>query len=172
MMKRRFLLIAFFTGLLFSAIAQETDKNIVEIIDDLTVRWDNSAKKLESHGGLTDYCRDKSYRDNTLNLLKLIHHYDSSLYTVVTRKYEANQDKEARATLDDIETLERDYTTQAFIQFLRDECISYNDAERNKTMGSYEKEVKAIEKELKQYVDAVTRQIDIIDEHVHHLHGL
>lgn len=172
-MKHPIFLIVFFSGLFFRSFSQEvSDKNIVEIVDDLTVRWDDAAKKLESHGGLSDYCRDKAYRDNTLDLLKSIHHYDSSLYAIVTQKYAENQDKEAKATLDDIATLERDYTTRSFIDFLRKECISYNDAERNKTMGTYKKEIKEIEKELKKYVDAVTRQIDIVDDHVHHLRTL
>lgn len=29
-----------------------------------------------------------------------------------------------------------------------------------------------LEKELKKYVKEITRQIDLVDEHVHHLKGL
>ncbi|MEQ8580177.1 MAG: hypothetical protein RIC30_06395 [Marinoscillum sp.] len=154
------------------AQSQEKDEDIVTIIDDLTIQWDNSAEKLRTYEGLMDYCRNKAYRDNTILLLKEIHHYDSSLYRIVQSKFKTSEDPEAKATLDDISTLETDYTTGAFLAFLRQECTSLNDNERNKTMDDYKKVAKELEKEMRKYVEAITKQIDVVDEHIHHLKGL
>ena len=106
-------------------------------------------------------------------MLDEIHHYDTLLYGIVTRKYNADKDKEAKATIDDIETLEVEYTTRAFKQFVHKECNTYNEIENNYGASKgeeYQTEVKALEEELQKYVVSITRRIDIIDEHVHHLH--
>lgn len=154
----------------FCAFAQE--ENIVKIIDDLTLEWDEAAVKLETYEGLSQYCRDRAYRDNTIALLNQIHHYDSSLYNIVTEKYATSEDAEAKATLEDIEKLELNYATKRFLSFLRKECMSFNDNERNKNIDGYDEMVSEIESEMVTYVEAITLQIDIIDEHAHHLKGL
>lgn len=171
-MKIKYLLIVLFIAVLSNLRAQESEKNIIEIIDDLTVQWDEEAKELETYNGLQKYCRDKAYRDNTVLLLNTIHHYDSSLYKIVTDKYANNQDPEAKATLDDIETLELDYATKRFLNFLRRECMTFNDNENNKNIEGYDEMVAEIEAEMVDYVEAITKQIDMVDEHVHHLKDL
>lgn len=167
------LLLMFFT--VHTLSAQDESENIVQIIDDLTIQWDEGAEKLDSYEGLRDYCRIKPYRDKTMKLLDQIHHYDTVLYLIVKEKYAVDSDPEAKATIDDIETLETDYTTKSFIVFLREECQEFNYVENNlgKAKGEeYEEEVKTIEKELDKYIKAITKQVDTIDEHVHHLKGL
>ena len=168
-----------FFALLFGAastlVAQDEKENIVQIIDELTLQWDNGAEKLGTYDGLRDYCRVKPYRDKTRKLLDNIHHYDTVLYLIVKEKYAVDSDPEAKATIDDIETLETDYTTKSFLVFLREECQDYNEVESN--LGSakgkeYEKERNRVEKELSKYIKAITKQVDTIDEHVHHLKGL
>lgn len=171
-MKNRLYLPILFCFCTITAIAQDEEEDIVAIVDDLTLQWDTSAEKLETYDGLRDYCRVKAYRDNTILLLNQIHHYDSTLYNIVRTKFEASEDEEARATLDDILTLESEYTTREFLKFLRQECMAYNDNERNKNIEGYEGQVKALEAELAKYVKSITRQIDIVDEHIHHLKGL
>lgn len=169
-MKIRFSFLLLMFACVMTSYAQEED--IVKIIDDLTLEWDESAIKLETYEGLTKYCRDRSYRDNTILLLNQIHHYDSSLYKIVKEKFGTTGDEEAKATLDDIETLEMDYATKRFLSFLRKECMALNDNERNKNMSGYDEMVQELEAELIEYVEAITRQIDTVDEHVHHLKGL
>ncbi|MFK7952565.1 MAG: hypothetical protein AB8B73_06935 [Ekhidna sp.] len=151
--------------------AQETE--IAKTIDALTVKWDKNAIALESYDGLGKFCSNSSYRKEIISLLDEIHHYDTLLYGIVNRKFDANEDEEAKATIDDINTLESEYTTQAFKKFIHQECNSYNEIEKN--LGSakgkkYEKEVSKLEKELIVYVEEVTKRIDLIDEHMHHLH--
>lgn len=163
-----------FTFLVLCTITsvQAQGEDIVKIIDDLTIKWDEEAKTLETYDGLHRYCRDRAYRDNTIALLNSIHHYDSSLYSIVKEKYAANQDPEAKATIDDIEKLELDYATKRFLNFLRSECMSFNDNENNKNIAGYDEMIQEIELEMVDYVEAITKQIDLVDEHVHHLKGL
>ncbi len=159
-----------FTTITFS---QENEADIVKAIDDLTINWDNEAKTLQTYEGLGSFCGESQYRKKIISMLDEIHHYDTLLYGIVTRKFNANGDKEAKATLDDIETLEVDYTTKSFRRFIHKECNTYNEIENNlgrEKGAEYKAEVKTLETELKKYVKEITKQIDLIDEHVHHLH--
>ena len=167
-MKRLLIILLFFT--VFTSYSQS--ENIVSIIDDLTIKWDKQAAKLEKYSGMKYYCTSEAYRDNTINLLDKIHHYDTLLYFIVSEKYEGVKDKEAAATLKDILTVETDYTTPNFKAFLGDECDRFKEIEEkyDKSSGSpYYKEIEKLEKELSKYVINVTKRIDLIDEHIHHL---
>lgn len=148
------------------------DKDIVTVIDELTVKWDTEAKALETYEGLGKVCKEQNYRLEITDLLNSIHHYDSTLLNIVTRKYDENQDAEAKATLDDIATLEKDYATKDFMKFMHKECREYNATEMNTTGKEHKKEAKHVEKELVKYIEAITKRIDVIDDHVHHLKGL
>ena len=150
--------------------AQETD--IVTILDDLRDQWDASAETLRTYEGLESYCRDRTFRMNTSDLLDKIHYYDTTLYQIVSDKFNVSKNEEAKATLDDIEDLESDYRTRLFQTFLREECGQFNEAEQNKAIGDYKAQTDRIEKELTLYIDAITKLIDVIDEHAHHLKGL
>lgn len=152
---------------------QETDSEVAKTIDKLRYAWDDEANSLETYSGLGQFCGESAYRKQIITMLDEIHHYDTLLFGIVTRKYTASQDKEAKATIDDIETLEVDYTTKAFKRFIHKECNTYNEIENNFGAAKgeeYEAEVNQLEEELKKYVESITKRIDIIDEHVHHLH--
>lgn len=154
-----------------TSVAQE-EENIVEIIDELTLKWDTEALTLKTYKGLQAYCSTRPYRDKTIKLLDQIHHYDTLLYGIVSRKYQSSKDEEADATLKDIETLEVEYTTKNFKRFIHRECNGVNEIEQNfgRAGGEeYNREVKKLEKELAKYVESITNRIDIIDEHIHHL---
>lgn len=154
---------------------QKEDKDIVTIFDDLRENWDQEAVKLETYEGLKDFCRIKPYRENVIELLDNIHHYDTTLYQTVKAKFDLDQNPEAKATLDDIEELEKDYRTRSFLKFLHKECNTFNDIERNygRSKGpEYEKEVTKLEKEMVKYVEAIKELVDVIDDHIHHLKGL
>ncbi len=157
----------------FSLLAQESDSEVAKTIDKLRYAWDDEAESLQTYSGLGQFCGESTYRKKIIKMLDDIHHYDTLLYGIVIRKYNADKDKEAKATIDDIETLEVDYTTRAFKQFVHKECNTYNEIENNLGAAkgeAYDSEVKALETELKKYVLSITKRIDIIDEHVHHLH--
>lgn len=154
-----------------SLFVSAQEENIVAIVDDLTVKWDKQAETLQKYTGLRYYCTAEVYRTNTTELLDKIHHYDTLLYGIVTRKYANSKDKEAEATLKDIITVEADYTTKSFKEFLKKECEGYTEIEENYSNkdSKYYKEVEKLEKELSKYVITITKRIDLIDEHIHHL---
>ena len=165
-------LLSIFLIIICFFVSAQDEKNIVTIIDDLTAKWDKQAVDLQKYIGLRYYCTADVYRDKTIGLLDDIHHYDTLLYGIVTRKYEGTKDKEAEATLKDIVTVEAEYTTPNFKAFLKKECEGFTDIEENygKQDGSkYYKEVEKLEKELAKYVITITKRIDLIDEHIHHL---
>ncbi len=147
------------------------DEDIVKIVDELTIKWDKQAEALQKYTGLRYYCTADVYRTNTTELLDKIHHYDTLLYGIVSRKYANSNDKEAEATLKDIVTVEADYTTKSFKEFLQIECEGFKEIEENykNKESKYYKEIEKLEKELSKYVITITRRIDLIDEHIHHL---
>lgn len=155
----------------FSFFVNAQEENIVTIIDDLTMEWDKQAERLEKYTGLKYYCTGEQYRKKTIGLLDKIHHYDTLLYGIVTRKYADSKDREAEVTLKDIVTVEAEYTTKNFKEFLKLECEGYAEIEENYTRSDskYYKEVEKLEKELSKYVITITQRIDLIDEHIHHL---
>lgn len=162
-------------GLFFAQTSVAQNSAIIKTVDSLTQIWDREALILETYDGMNEYCRNGQHRRNTIKLVKIIHHYDSVLYSTVSNKYSSNQDPEAKATLDDIEKLEKEYTTQGFLDFIHSECSTFNEIESNYGSAKgkkYDKEVEKMEKELVKYVEAITQQIDIIDEHIHHLEKL
>lgn len=163
------LAITLWTGLV------QAQNNIVATVDSLTIIWDKEAIVLKTYEGMREYCHNGQHRRNTIKLVKTIHHYDSVLHKTVRDKYDANQDDEAKATLSDIEKLEKDYTTKEFLAFIHEECAEFNEIEKNYGSAkgkTYKKEVEKMEKQLVKYVEQITYQIDIIDEHIHHLKAL
>ncbi len=146
--------------------------SIVKVIDDLRYNWDETAIALKDYHGIQEFCTSKEEKEMTLKLLDDIHHWDTTLYYVVKEKFEKTQDKEAEATLRDIETLETDFTTLKFKEFIQEECGQIKvirDDFDEVTIKQYEKAIKKFEKELVTYINIITERIDIIDEHVHHL---
>ncbi|MEP0987596.1 hypothetical protein [Ekhidna sp.] len=146
--------------------------NIVQVIDNLTVRWDETAIKLKNYQGIQEFCLTEKYRLKTIDLLDAIHHWDTTLYFIVQEKFDINQDKEATATLEDIEKLETEYSTENFKQFITTECGALKiiqDSFDKETVKKYEKDIKKFERELVKYINSITYRIDIIDEHIHHL---
>ncbi|MEM6642074.1 MAG: hypothetical protein AAF616_03760 [Bacteroidota bacterium] len=158
--------------LLLSKSIHAQDKSIVSIIDDLTVKWDQGAINLKTYQGIQEFCLNAEYQAETIKLLDEIHHWDTSLYFIVQRKFDIEQDKEAAETLADIEKLETQYSTINFKSFIQDECSQLKviaSSFDQETVKKYEKEIRKFEKELVRYVNSITYRIDIIDEHVHHL---
>ena len=165
----------FISVIFYSSLFAQDSQSITEKVDGLTAQWDEEAKVLKTYNGMRDICKNYSHRMATVSLIKEIHHYDSLLYSTVKGKFDANKDPEAKATLNDIKKLEEEYTTKGFLDFIHKECNTFNTIENNfgRYGGKpYEKEKAKMEKELKKYVDEITQQIDIVDEHIHHLDGL
>lgn len=153
-------------------VAAQQRADIVTIIDNLTIRWDQKAIALKDYQGIQNFCENSQDREATFDLLDQIHHWDTTLYFIVTSKFDLNKDKEAAATLKDIESLETEYTTEQFKAFIQEECLRINAIEGSFESGNvkqYEKHIKKFQKELDTYINSITNRINIIDEHVHHL---
>jgi hypothetical protein len=163
----KYILTITLTLFMFNSFSQDT--GLVEKLDELRNRWDAKAEEMKTFEGLAQYCKQSDFRIELTTMLNDIHHYDSVLFKTVKEKFNLSKDKEAKATIEDIEKLEMDYKTRSFQKFLRKECAQYNEAEQNKAFGEYEQDRKRIEKELAAYIKEITRQIDLVDEHAHHL---
>jgi hypothetical protein len=173
-MKKSSLLLALISVLSFSSFAQESKGDIVKIIDNLRFEWDDEAINLESFEGMEKYCHEKKYKRGVIELLNTIHHYDTTLYFVVTSKYDESKDAQAKETLNDILIVESKYTTPNFLEFLSQECVKVKTVERHQRSSHHDSpdEIEDLEKELIQYIEAVTTRIDLVDEHIHHLKDL
>ncbi len=165
-------LVAFFLLIAGWSVSAQENRSIVTIIDDLTVRWDQTAIELKNYRGIHNFCDDDPYREQTIELLDEIHHWDTTLYFIVNEKFDINEDKEAAETLRDIEKLETEYTTENFKLFIQEECDALKVIEEHfdqETVRKFENEIKKFEKESNKYINSITYRIDIIDEHIHHL---
>ena len=158
--------------------AQETsNESLGKSIDKLTYRWDTEAEKLSSYDGLITFCDDESYRFEVIELLNDIHHFDSVLYQRLVKAQRFNHDKEIEKTLEDIKEFEGHYAMKDLIHFLHQECIEKGKIEKNAKElkndigeNSYDGQIYLIEVELNKYIKHITKKVDIIRKHVHHLH--
>lgn len=157
-------------GFSFSTFSQE---DIAAKIDELTYEWDEQAVKLSTYEGLSEFCTVAPYRESLVENLRQIHHYDSVLYDIVSQRARFGNNSELRKTLRDIEKLESEYSINDFLVFLHEECNARNDIERNAREYDEDKdaEVYRLETDLQKYVKDITKRIDVVREHVHHIQG-
>ncbi len=160
----------------FVSMAQGLEGQLDKKIDQVTYDWDMEADKLETYEGLRFLCEDRTYRDRIITLLKDIHHLDTVLYGVLIDLSRTSDDKEIKKTLKDIQKFEEEYDTKSFIQFMSSECKASKGIETNADdtrnevgITSYSGQVYVLETELFNYVRHVTKRVDKIRVHVHHL---
>lgn len=163
---------------LFGTRAQESESgSLGETIDDLTYRWDKEANTLRTYEGLVEFCDNENYRFDVIDLLNDIHHFDSVLYQRLTKAQRFNHDKEIEKTLHDISKFEKNYSMKDLIHFLHEECIEKNKIEKDSEElrndigeNSYDGQIYIVEVELNKYIKHITKRVDVIRKHVHHLH--
>ena len=133
--------------------------------------WDQEAKKLSTYEGLSNFCTNQAYRDETISTLKGIHHYDSILYDIIAKKARFGDNAEMKKTLKDIAKVESELSIRSFLVFLQEECNARKEIENNarKTGEDKDAEVYMLETELAKYVKHITKRIDTIRDHIHHL---
>jgi hypothetical protein len=153
------------------------EENIGEKIDQLTYAWDRESVVMEDYEGMVKFCSQQEYRYEVIQLLKDIHHYDSVLYDRLSKANRFSQNKEIERTLKDIAAFEEEYSMTEFIQYLYDECQLIYELETNReelendiTYESYSGRRYLIETELGKYIRHIRKRVDVIREHVHHLH--
>lgn len=165
---KKITLTTYFLGFACLLFGQE---NVGQKIEELTTRWDSEAETLSSYEGLSRFCADQNYRGEMIETLNGIHHYDSVLYKTIEKKARFGGDAEMKKTLKDIEKIESTVSIKDFLRFLNEECGARNAIEKNakKTGEDADGEIYVLETELQRYVKQITKKIDLVREHVHHL---
>lgn len=155
----------------------EAQEGLGAHIDALTKKWDVESEILRTYDGLSKFCDDREYRLEVVDMVNSIHHYDSSLYAQLQKAYRFNKDHEIEKTIKEIEKFEKQYSMKKFIHFLHEECITRKGIEKNAKesrndigANSYDGQVYIVETELNNYIRHITKIVDHIDKHVHHLH--
>jgi hypothetical protein len=164
--------------LLLSVTGFAQDKETLgKKIDEITFAWDLEQDKLDEYDGMLKFCGDKTYRLEVIALLHDIHHYDSVLIERLQKAVRFSKNKEIEKTLQDIEKFEAEYSMKEFVKFLFDECQGIYELEKNKNdlqdeIGeeSYGGRKYVLETELARYIHHITKKVDLIRDHVHHLH--
>ncbi|MCP4457945.1 MAG: hypothetical protein GY816_07975 [Cytophagales bacterium] len=174
MKKNCFILIGFL--FVFQSKAQENE-GIGEAIDSLTYAWDMESAYLGELTGFKRFCDKKLYRNEVIHMLNDIHHYDSVLYDRLVKAQRYNHDKEIAKTIDDISKFEQEYSMKAFLKFLNSECASLHKIERHRKdlendIGneSYDGQIYVLLTEMGKYLHHITKRVDLLRKHVHHLH--
>lgn len=159
-------------------LAQETTEEvgIVKQFDNLVLRWDLMSTELGTYEGLTKYCTDKQYQQEVITTLNEIHHYDTLLYQKLSQKARFSDNSELKKTLAQIEEFETEFKGPSFMKKLQDECVGrreiekgYEETKNDIGMNSYDGQVLVLETDLHKYVVHITKLMDHIKEHVHHL---
>jgi alkyl hydroperoxide reductase subunit AhpF len=106
-----------------------------------------------------------------------IHHFDSLLYEKALVAQSRSDDKEIKKLIKEIEGFEGKYSFRDFIHFLKEECdglkkLEKNSKDLNTATGeeSLDGQIYIIEVEMQRYVKHLTKRVDHIRKHVHHLH--
>lgn len=173
-MKRILTALLLLTSIILTAQDMET---LGKKIDELTYAWDLESDNMDDYDGMLKFCSDREYRLEVIGMLKDIHHYDSVLLERLQKAVRFSKNKEVKKTLKDISKFEEEYSMKVFIDFLYDECQGISELERNRddledeiAQESYDGRRYVLETELAKYIHHITKRVDVIREHVHHLH--
>ena len=156
---------------LFAFMSVNAQENIGQKIEELTLTWDREAEELGSYSALKEFCNNADYRGTIVGTLKGIHHYDSVLYDALSQKARYGGSKEITKTLKDIEKLEEESSIKDFLAYLNEECKAQYQIEKEgrKTGENMDSEIYLLETELQKYVKHITKRVDLVRDHVHHL---
>jgi len=157
--------------------AQSDTSSLLAHIDEVTKNWDDMSEELSTYDGLRMYCRNKSYKEKVLSTLNSIHHYDTVIYNVLVKKQRYKKDKEIDQFLKEIKKFETKFHPTKLISFLHEECSFRKDIEHDKEESktsfgadSYDGQINILETELYKFVRQITKIVDSIRKHSHHLH--
>jgi len=174
-MKLKTLLLAFV--LPFSLAAQYGDElPIDDQFDLLAGEWLQKSEILHTYAGVNEYCQNPSFRAETDQILKEIHHYDSLIIKKLSdpTSYFAYNAKEEKKTLKDIIELESEFSFDNFLNQMRSSCEFRNEIESNaKTLKngngfeSYDGKILVLETEIAKYLNKIDRLVLRVDNHIH-----
>jgi hypothetical protein len=167
----------FLAGSTYATGDQNESALLVSKFNDLTNQWALISYDLRTYDGLKKYCADHSFRRNVAETLNGIHHYDSLLYERLTVKARFSNNHEIKKVIHQIEAFETKYKASNFSKTLSEECSDQRSLEKNSDelrndigMNSYDSQVILLEATLDKYVKNITKLMDHINDHIHHLH--
>ncbi|MBR10201.1 MAG: hypothetical protein CMP48_21235 [Rickettsiales bacterium] len=147
--------------------------------EELTAHWHQISDLLSTYNGLSDFCVTPEFRNESIKVLSTIHHIDSLILDLMhdpTSSLQVSK-KEREKTIDEIEKFEQEYGIRSFIEFLKESCLTRNELEANAEtlknesgMYSYDGQVMMLETRLSKYLKHLTKKVDMIAEHIHHIH--
>lgn len=147
--------------------------------DIIMEEWETISADLKTYQGLISYCKSDDVKRNAIQLLGIIHHYDSLVLQILTSpEAMAKLDsKEQKSTLKEIEKFESEYSVSSFITKLNDECKFAKEIEKDKKYSkddlgdrSYDGQVYILETDIKKYINHIDSRVEHIDSHLHKLH--
>lgn len=139
-------------------------------------QWHALEPTLDNYSGFRTYCTNKEYRHTVVTVMNTIHHYDTTIIQKVNDPAYAISKKERKSTLKEIEKFETKYSTREFLKTLNRECKEWKEIEHDRKItkndfadNSYDGQRLILEVELSKYTKHVTKIIDHINDHIHHL---
>lgn len=164
-------------GFQLSLYGQSEDTlSIVDRFQLIDEQWHGLEPTLDNYSGFRTYCTNKSYRTTVVNVMKTIHHYDTTIIMKLNDPTYVVDKKERKATLRQIQKFETKYSTKEFLKTLNRECKEWKEIEHDRKITkndfgerSYDGQRLILEVELSKYAKNVTKIIDHINKHIHHL---
>lgn len=178
-MKLRLLLV--YPALLISGLlqAQTPDVFVEDTYNRLTDKWLMISREMQNYSGLTKFCDDAEFREMALGTLKSIHHYDSLILDLLkdpTLKLSVSH-QEYKETVKDFEKLETEYGAKAFLQVIKESCVTMRELEKDKEklkrqsgVYSYDGQIMNLENYLMGYLNHLDKKVVKMKDHIHNIH--
>ncbi|MEP0984111.1 hypothetical protein [Ekhidna sp.] len=166
-------------ALILGSLTSLKAQNVEDQYEELTNKWLEVSLALKNYDGLSQFCQNPEFREYSITILRDLHHFDS---VIIDFLHEPTTElligkKEYQKTLKDINNFEVKYSNQAFLNFLRESCITRNDLEKNKEelkkdigMNSFDGQVLVLESGLSKYLKHIDKRILAIEKHMHMIH--
>jgi len=145
----------------------------------LTDKWLEISDEIKEYKGLSKYCNDPGYQQNSIIVLESLHHYNAVVFEILndstTDKYSGQ--KAFKNTLKDIEKFESSHKSEKFISFMNDNCDYIQELETNKMkllkqsqMYSFDGRIFILETMLYRFMKRIDKKIVSIDDNIHMIH--
>jgi len=166
----------YLTTVFFTNAQSAVEAPLKDQFDYISLDWLEKSERLKTYAGIDEYCQSTTFRSTVNNLLDEIHAYDSMIIAKLNdpTSYLDYNTKEERKTLSDIESLESEFGTDAFIDKMRESCVFRNEIERNADnlrngvgYESYDAKVMVLETDVSRYLKKIDKLILKVDDHLH-----
>lgn len=170
------LLLIFFTFNLTAYGQEEYDINLAIEFDMVDADWHALAKTMNNYEGFQEYCENPQFKKQVEEALLNIHYLDSLILNKLTDYTYIMDEKERASSLKEISKFETKYSVKRFTKTLKEECHERHNIEHNKKktkkefgINSYDGQKLVLEVELQSYINHITKLVDHIDRHAHHI---